>query len=265
MSRAWAFMERVDAPDYDKPERNYMTRWRVIGTPLFGLYVHRLERPDPRRTLHDHPWPFVTLVLKGGYTEDFGVRATRGGDRTGPIVKRSSRSWRRWTFHRMRKTDAHTITSVSAPTLTLLVVGRRRREPSWATGTTPAGPHTTSTRTRPSSPRRRRPATKATSRPSGMSTAPSRNERRRRAAPVRVRAARGAQPVGRHGGVADRYGDLACSQRAAAVNDTMRQDTGTPVASADPFPATATPDCPRNALTGSLPFAVPQVPVGDPA
>lgn len=128
MSRAWAFMERVDAPDYDEPERNFLTRWRVISTPLFGLYVHRIDGPDPRPTLHDHPWPFVTFVLAGSYTEDF--RSTRC-DHIGPIMRRRSREWRRWSVHRMRKTDAHTITSVRARTWTLLLVGRRRREPSW--------------------------------------------------------------------------------------------------------------------------------------
>jgi hypothetical protein len=129
--QAWGFLERVDAPDYDQPNENYLTRWRLISTPWFGLYVHRIDKPDPRPTLHDHPWPFVTFVLKGGYTEDFGIRAMRGGDKTGPIVKRVSRSWRRGSVHRMRKTDAHTITSAIAPTWTLLVVGRRRQDPSW--------------------------------------------------------------------------------------------------------------------------------------
>jgi hypothetical protein len=125
MSRRWAFMERTDAPDYDHPERNYLTRWRIVQTPWFGLYVHRIDGPDPRSTLHDHPWPFVTLVLKGGYAEDLGVRATRGG----PITRRRPRAWRRGSIHRMRKTDAHTITSVT--TWTLVLTGRRRPEPAW--------------------------------------------------------------------------------------------------------------------------------------
>lgn len=137
--RAWAFMERVDAPDYDEPHENYMTRWRVISVPWFGLYIHRLSKPDPRPTLHDHPWPFLSLVLRGGYTEDLGTRAGGAGpsraggtDAPSPVTGRRQRAWRRGSIHRMRKTDAHTITRLHrSPTWTLVLVGRRHPEPSW--------------------------------------------------------------------------------------------------------------------------------------
>jgi hypothetical protein len=124
-------MERVDAPDYDQPHENYMTRWRVIAVPWFGLYVHRLDKPDPRPTLHDHPWPFLSLILRGGYTEEVGVRSE--GESSSPVVGRRSRSWRHGSSHRLRKSDAHTITGLRrTPTWTLVLVGRRARpEPSW--------------------------------------------------------------------------------------------------------------------------------------
>jgi hypothetical protein len=32
--------------------------------------VHRMDTPDPGVHLHDHPWFFASLVLKGGYTEE---------------------------------------------------------------------------------------------------------------------------------------------------------------------------------------------------
>jgi hypothetical protein len=131
MGQAWAVMERVDAPDYDEPDENYMTRWRVVSVPWFGLYVHRLNKPDPRPTLHDHPWPFLSLVLRGGYTEDVGIRPPGCDDC--PVSGRRARSWRRGSIHRMRRTDAHAITELRrSPTWTLLLVGRRHRhEPSW--------------------------------------------------------------------------------------------------------------------------------------
>jgi hypothetical protein len=131
MGRAWAVMERVDAPDYDEPDKNYMTRWRVVSVPWFGLYVHRLDKPDPRPTLHDHPWAFLSLVLRGGYTEDVGIRP-QGCDDC-PVTGRWARSWRQGSFHRMRKADAHAITALRrSPTWTLLLVGRRHQpEPSW--------------------------------------------------------------------------------------------------------------------------------------
>jgi len=73
----WAFMERFEIPDYDHPERNYLTRWRIIQTPWFGWYLHRMDGPDSRSTLHDHPWNFLSIILKGGYTEV--VPDTHGG------------------------------------------------------------------------------------------------------------------------------------------------------------------------------------------
>lgn len=126
----WAFMQRYDVPDYDDWTVDYMTRWRVFGTPWCGFYIHRINRPDPRRTLHDHPWPFLSFVLRGGYVERFGLRAK--GDRIGPIreVMRRTRRWGSVRF--MRKTDAHAIVELRrSPTWTLVFVGRRRPEPSW--------------------------------------------------------------------------------------------------------------------------------------
>src|SRR3954449_5709224 len=67
-SPKWAFMERFEVPDYDG-DGNYLTRLRIVQTPWFGVYLHRFDGPDPRPTLHDHPWPFLSFVLRGGYTE----------------------------------------------------------------------------------------------------------------------------------------------------------------------------------------------------
>lgn len=52
------------------PDRPYMLRWYVIPrNPLINVYVHKFCRSDDDRALHDHPWWFVSLILKGGYTE----------------------------------------------------------------------------------------------------------------------------------------------------------------------------------------------------
>lgn len=48
----------------------YLLRWYVIPrNPLFNVYLHKFLRSDDDRALHDHPWWFVSLILKGGYTE----------------------------------------------------------------------------------------------------------------------------------------------------------------------------------------------------
>lgn len=34
----------------------------------FNIFIHRFLKSDPD-DLHDHPWPFMTVILKGGYWE----------------------------------------------------------------------------------------------------------------------------------------------------------------------------------------------------
>lgn len=110
----WAFMKRFEVPSFDEPDVNYMTRLRVIQTPWFGIYLHRFDRPDSRPTLHDHPWPFASFVIRGaGYVERVGLNKTR----------------RRvcWANFK-RATDLHYIEELLSPVVwTLVVVGRRRR------------------------------------------------------------------------------------------------------------------------------------------
>lgn len=117
-SPRWAFMERVEVPDYDHPERNYLTRWRVVQTPWFGLYLHRLDGPDPRPTLHDHPWPFLSVVLRGGYVER----------RLNPMTMTVAEDHQIRHVNRARSGMAHSIRYLlRQPTWTLLLVGARRR------------------------------------------------------------------------------------------------------------------------------------------
>src|SRR5262249_22689414 len=55
------------------PSNPYMIRWRLIETPWFGVFFHRILRDDADRHLHDHPWPFVSVILRGGYFEHRNV------------------------------------------------------------------------------------------------------------------------------------------------------------------------------------------------
>lgn len=48
----------------------YIIRWVLFGHPaLPGVMVHKMIRSDHERALHDHPWNFVSLILKTGYEE----------------------------------------------------------------------------------------------------------------------------------------------------------------------------------------------------
>lgn len=43
----------------------------------FNVFLHKFLKSDPD-DLHDHPWPYATLILKGGYWEWVPVYDTNG-------------------------------------------------------------------------------------------------------------------------------------------------------------------------------------------
>lgn len=45
------------------------TRYTLLWTPWFTIYLHRLVALVAHPQCHDHPWWFVALLLKGGYNE----------------------------------------------------------------------------------------------------------------------------------------------------------------------------------------------------
>lgn len=46
----------------------YMNRW-LIETPWFSLRLHKILRDDEDVELHDHPWAFTSIILRGAYRE----------------------------------------------------------------------------------------------------------------------------------------------------------------------------------------------------
>ena len=46
-----------------------LTRYYLVETRWFAVYLHHLHTSDENRALHDHPWSFVTFLLSGGYEE----------------------------------------------------------------------------------------------------------------------------------------------------------------------------------------------------
>ncbi len=96
-----------------------MTRWTLLRTPWFTVKVHRFHRSDPS-CLHDHPWPFVSLILVGGYWEEntLGEAAWYG---PGHFLVRSA-EWK----HRVILGVGADHRSIEP--LTLVITGRRVRE-----------------------------------------------------------------------------------------------------------------------------------------
>jgi hypothetical protein len=52
-----------------KPECPYAERWKLDFGPLGSICLHRWMGSDDMRANHDHAADFITLVLKGGYTD----------------------------------------------------------------------------------------------------------------------------------------------------------------------------------------------------
>jgi hypothetical protein len=114
----WALGRRFDIMDANDPTQLYLRRWRLIQTPWFALYLHKVLLPDDDRHMHDHPYNFSSLVLRGGYKEvvDYGDGWSWG------------RSHKAGSIHHMKAEWLHKIVSLKrVPTWTLLFVGRRRR------------------------------------------------------------------------------------------------------------------------------------------
>lgn len=118
----WALMASYDIPCEQSSDGLYLRRLRIIATPWFGVFLHELRGADADRDLHDHPFSFISIILKGGYRELVPIRQE-------PVFRINMyRHWGRWSVHTMKATDRHRIVSLDQnPTWTLLLVGRRKR------------------------------------------------------------------------------------------------------------------------------------------
>jgi hypothetical protein len=114
--RRWAFNETFLVGRQDNP---LLKRWRLVQTPWFGVYVHHLYREDLDPVPHDHPWSFVRMVVRGGYGEHHLSDPARGR-----VVVRAQRRWRLGWFP---TTHAHRVVVVKPGTVSVVIVGPKRR------------------------------------------------------------------------------------------------------------------------------------------
>ena len=64
----WCLLRRYSIKVSNKP---YLIRWIIFKTPIGGLMVHKFLSSDVDKELHNHPFPFITFVIKNGYTEEY--------------------------------------------------------------------------------------------------------------------------------------------------------------------------------------------------
>lgn len=82
---------------------DYLRRWYLTPKMMdkwCSVRIHQIVLEDQDRHPHNHPWPFLSIVLKGGYMELWGQE----GDYNPSIVRKVSR----WSYH--THTDVHRIT-----------------------------------------------------------------------------------------------------------------------------------------------------------
>lgn len=113
----------------------YLDRWGVRWNGVGAVYLHKMSAPDPGMDLHDHPWPFVSVILRGGYTEIRNeIRSLLSFkhlwfSRDAGLAAPTMREWKAGSVHMIQKDIAHTIIQLSkTPTWTLVFTGRVDRE-----------------------------------------------------------------------------------------------------------------------------------------
>lgn len=123
-SPRWAFMNGFQVRKHNGP---FLDRLRLIQTPYFGVFLHRIHQPDVDRDPHDHPWVFWSLILSGAYTE----RVWSNGRRRSRIrhdVHSMEFRRKRGSLHKMRLNRAHRITEIDGQLWTLVITGRRKND-----------------------------------------------------------------------------------------------------------------------------------------
>ena len=113
------------------PGSPYLLRWYVIPRNRWmNVYLHKIVRDDDDRALHDHPWWFASLVLRGGYRE----LIRHGNSLTGMIDPHQTIERRPGSVAIRTTNEAHRVElfrdagGKPIPSWTLVFTGRKVRE-----------------------------------------------------------------------------------------------------------------------------------------
>jgi hypothetical protein len=97
----------------------YLRRWFLIPrNDVCNIYLHEILHDDDDRALHDHPWNFESIILKGSYLEHSKFS--------------NGKPWHTIYSKGMVNTKAanqmHRLQVLEGPVLTLVFTGPRVRE-----------------------------------------------------------------------------------------------------------------------------------------
>ena len=120
LGRKRVVMDRINDEPY--LERYYLFLKDRTWFP-FNIFLHKFLKSDPD-DVHDHPWPYATLILKGGYWE-WIPQFNSLGEKIGEIA-----TWRgAGHFRTCRATSYHRIElDPSVECWTLFMPGPKQRE-----------------------------------------------------------------------------------------------------------------------------------------
>jgi hypothetical protein len=100
--------------------RIYLHRWGLSIDRIGGIYLHRMDAPDPGIDMHSHPWAWVGIILKGGYQE---LRSTENNPEESTWTTRHPGS-----IKSMGLNEIHTITGLlKKNSWSLVIKGPYRR------------------------------------------------------------------------------------------------------------------------------------------
>jgi len=89
------------------------TRYQLLKTRWLNVYLHQLYAPNWHPECHDHPWGFLAILLRRGYTERIGTKDYRR--RPGSLL------WRPATF-------AHNVITPYGTSWSIIFAGPKSRE-----------------------------------------------------------------------------------------------------------------------------------------
>lgn len=97
----------------------HFQRYRLLATPWFNIYLHRISKSDEDHFFHDHPWAFRSLILIGSYFERFSLPPSHlavhyAKYKAGDIAHHSAE-------------DAHSLTLITPVVWTLVLTTGRSR------------------------------------------------------------------------------------------------------------------------------------------
>jgi len=88
-----------------------------------NAYIHAFYRSDDDRALHDHPWPWMTVMLSGRYIEHVPLRRSRPAGETFGRLRQPGD-----VVVRARASRPHRLELVDVPVITLFVTAPKLRE-----------------------------------------------------------------------------------------------------------------------------------------